>query len=284
MKRLSVMTPSLCFAATLALCLMITPSCNDPQEAPTVRLPIVVDASGVTPLTTDLGYEVTVTSARVVIQDLKLSVAGEVHAASRSPRSYQSQWWWTSKWWTSCAPIPMAHAHPGHEQGGEVTGELLGEFVVEWPADEDRELGAAMLIAGEYSSSQFTFGYGSAKTLNDGDPLIGHTAVIVGTATKSEQTVSFTVVIDAPEGRALVGAPFEAMIREDTTGTLGLRLDVVDSAEGDTLFDAIDFAALDSDRNGSLVIEPENADLEEAYYTLRRAFLSHDHYSVVLQE
>lgn len=260
---------SIVFCIVVSLCAWGGSSCGDPSEAPRVQLPVVVDASGLTPLTTDLGYEVELTSVRLAINGIVFTIAGEVHTASL---------WQT----LSEAILPKAHAHPGHNQGGEVTGELPGELIVDWPADDGRELGVATLIAATYSASNFTFWRGSAENLDAEDPLVGHTAILSGTATKGGQATDFTIIVDSPIGRELVGAPFNATINANTTGTLNLRFNAVDALEGDTVFDTIDFAALAVD--GSVVIEPGVPEVEEAYNTFRRAFQTHDHYSIEHKE
>ena len=112
-------------------------ACSEPSEAPRVELPVVVDASQVVPVTTDLGYEVELSSARIVMDDLLFTVAGEVHAASL--------WRPVSEF-----VVPTAYAHPGHYQGGEVSGELLGTFVVDWPAEHGRELGNRVIHEGRF--------------------------------------------------------------------------------------------------------------------------------------
>ena len=253
-----------------ALCLS-SGGCSPPSEAPRVALPIVVDASGVVPVVTDLEYEVEISAARVVIQDLVFTVAGDVHTSAQGRGLFE-------------AIFPVAYAHPGHYQGGEVTGELLGDFVVDWPADEGRALGVTTLLVATYRAANFTFGRGSPERLSADDPLLGHTAVLSGTATRAEQRIRFTIVVDSPEGRALVGAPFEASVDAETRGALRLRFNTLDGLEGDSIFDAIDFAALDEDGDGIVVIEPGAGEVEDAYNSFRRAFQTHDHYSVELQE
>lgn len=246
-------------------------SCGDPSEAPRVELPLVVDASGVGTVTTDLGYEVELSEVRVVIRDVLFTIAGEAHTASL----------WRG---LSEALLPRAHAHPGHYQGGDVTGELPGLFVVDWLGEEGRELGVATLIAGTYTAANFTFERGSADTLPPGDPLIGHTALLSGTASKSGQQVRFTVVIDSPEGRTLVGAPFEAQIGTSASGRLLFRFETRDPLEGDTFADGIDFFELNSDSDGVVRIDSNTAETEEAYNVIRRTFQTHDHYAIRYQE
>jgi hypothetical protein len=241
-------------------------ACGEPEEAPRVELPVFVDPSGTGAVTTDLGYTIELTEARTVIEDLTFAIAGEAHEASLWRR-------------LSRLVIPAAYAHPGHFQGGDVTGELRGRFVLSWlPGGE--EVGRATLLAGTYTSANFTFGRGGA---GDGAAaLSGHTAVLGGSAKKGGGTVRFTATLDAPEGRELIGAPFELQVRQGSKERLGFRLVLKDPLEGDTLFDGLDFAALDADGDGELAIEASSAAeaVVEAYNLLRRRFMTHDHFDV----
>ncbi len=245
-------------------------ACGDPKEAPRVELPVVVDASGITTVENDLGYEVTLTEARVMMENLAFTVAGEAHTASLWDR-------------VSEFAIPSAYAHPGHFLDGDVTGELRGRFELDWTGGEDTTLGTATLIVGAYKSANFTF---IRATADDGlasdDPLLGHTAVLRGTATKDATTLEFTVIIDSPEGRDLVGAPFELHVTEGASIQLGVRLLTLDPFESDTLFDGIDFAALSPDNQGPLLIDPSATEqpLIDAYNLIRRTFQTHDHFDV----
>lgn len=246
------------------------------QEAPRVELPVRVDCGRVTgagaAVTTDLGYEVTVTDARLALGGLVFTIAGEVHTASLMQR-------------LSDALVPRARAHPGHYQGGEVTGELLGDFALRCAQDQDRELGLATLIVGTYTAANFDFERGSAALgLDAGDALVGHTLWLSGTATRDDTSIAFTVVIDSPLDRQLVGAPFEVSVPADATGALLFRFELLDDIEGDTLFDGLDFALLDPGMSGEVLIAPDVAAVEDAYDALRRTFQTHDHFRVDYQE
>lgn len=245
--------------------------CGDPTEAVRVQLPVMVDASGLAPVTTDLGFTVELTEARLAFERLVFTVAGEVHAGSLMRT-------------LGDALVPSAYAHPGHYEGGEVTGELPGAFVVDWAKDDGRVLGEATLIAGAYTASNFTFARADAEQLAAEDMMLGHTAVLSGTAARGETQIAFTVIVDAPEGRVLVGAPFEAEVGEGSTGTLRLQLDLTDPLEADTLFDNLDFSLLDEDGDGALVLGPDRPQGEEAYNLIRRTLLTHDHYRVRLED
>ena len=254
---------------TLSLVGMI--SCEEPKEAPLVKLPLVIDHSSLPVFTSDLGYEIELTSVRMAVQDFSFTTSGQLH---------------TTYIWPTISKylIPSANAHPGHDQGGEITGELLGDFILEWPPNETKKLGIATLIAGSYRATNFTFGFGSDNLLTPDDPLVAHTAVLLGMASKGERIISFMIMIDAPENRKLMGVPFDAMIEADTKGELRLRFNAVDPAEGDTIFDKIDFVDLDEDEDDMIVIAPNLDEVDEAYHTLRRDFLTHDHYSVEFTE
>lgn len=165
-----------------------------------------------------------------------------------------------------------------------MTGELAGDFVIDWLKDDGRKLGSATLITGNYTAANFTFGRGTAELLSADDELLGHTAIISGTAKKGGTSTNFTIVVDSPAGRDLVGVPFEAKVSGDSTGELKFRFHTVDPLGDDTLFDGLDFSELDSDGDGVLRIEPEVVEVERAYNEFRRVFQTHNHYIIEFQE
>jgi hypothetical protein len=254
-----------------------------PSEAPRVQLPIVVDGSGLVVATTDLGWTIEFEQARLVIEDLEFTTAGEVHE-DRQP---------LGKGWLARLLLPTAHAHPGHYQGGEIIGELPGEFVLDFLAGDGAELGVATLIVGEYTAVNFVFRRADADELDPLDPLVGHTAILAGTASKDGQTIAFSIAIDSPPERELVGAPFEYTIEEGKLVELGLRMLSTDPNEGDHLFDGIDFAALDAaDGSADSVVTLIDPELEpsqaseaiDAYNQIRRDFQTHDLFDIHVRE
>ncbi len=252
----------------VALVGVLAAGCAGAEEAPRLTLPVVVDGSGMTPVHTDLGYEVTLTEARLVADDLEFTIAGEAHTASL--------------WQRLCElVVPPAHAHPGHYEGGDVTGELRGHFVLDLIADDTEPLGTAELIAGVYQSINFTFGKATLDDgLSEGDPLLGHTALLVGSASRGGQSFPFSVALDTPESRQLVGAPFQVELTKDSRLTLELGLVTLDPVEGDTLFDGIDFGALPLDARGNMTLDATSGvrAMVDAYNTLRGTFMTHDHF------
>ncbi len=256
------------FARWATCCVLLQLGCGQANEAPQVGLPVVVDSGGITAIDTDLGYRVELDEARVVISDLVFTVAGEVHTVALLHRASEML-------------IRTAHAHPGHSQGGEVTGELPGSYVIDWASEEGRILGTGTLIAGTYTAANFVFASGTeALGLPADDPLIGHTAIIRGTATRDGTSVGFTIVVDSPEGRELIGAPFEATIDADATDEIRFRFEPRDPIELDTVFAGIDFIALDDDQDGVVLITPDDVAVETAYNDFRRVFQTHDHFRV----
>lgn len=254
-----------------------------PSEAPRVQLDVVVDGSGLRESTTDLGWTITLTQARLALADLEFTTAGELHATRPAePRS-----------WLLALLIRSAHAHPGHYQGGELIGELPGAHVLDFIAGDGEQLGTATLIVGDYTAANFTFRRAQADELPAGDPLIGHTALLQGTAVKDGESVAFTLLIDSPIDRQLVGAPFEYTVTQDTNVALGVRMLDTDPYEGDHLFDGIDFSGLDAadgsaDGNVVLVdpeLVPEQADLLlDTYNRIRRDFQTHDLFDIEARE
>jgi hypothetical protein len=269
--------PSRCdrakFAGLVALACAL--SCTEAQEARHVELVVLVDGSCTLSTLTNLGYTVQLQEAQLAMSDLQFSVAGEVHAAARP---------------NSRAPLrtlllPRVHAHPGHYTGGEVTGELLGRFVVDWIGDPGVELGRATLLEGHYDSANMTLERAQPSEVSAASPLIGHSAWLRGTATKDGAEVSFVALVDAPPGRQIVGFPFDLRVHAHTDARLGLQLCTVDPLEQDTLFDDIEFATLtpasSGSFNGQVVLEEASqAPNLAAYQRLKRALLSHDHFVV----
>jgi hypothetical protein len=259
---------SRCLLSLSAVALFV--GCSEAEEASRVRLEVVADPSGLEEtVTTDLGYDVELESVRVVLEDLQFAIAGEAHS-SLWPRLYE-------------AFVPSAHAHPGHFQAGDVTGELSGHFVVEWSGREPRPIGTATLLAGRYQSANFELARASsADELSDEDPLLGHTAVLVGEARRGNFSVRLQLTLDSPSGRQLTGVPFEHEVKSSSTETLGLRFLPRDMLEGDTVFDGIDFLSIDVDGDGDLQLGPDASDEASvnAYNQLRRTFQTHDHFDV----
>ncbi|MFV8752427.1 hypothetical protein ACNOYE_17920 [Nannocystaceae bacterium ST9] len=266
--------------STLGL-LALTLACA-PSEAPRVELPIVADGSGLAISTTDLGWTIEFEQARLAIGDLEFTTAGEVHEARTAEAGR----------WLLGLVLPSAHAHPGHYQGGEIIGELPGAFVLDLIAGDGDELGVATLIVGDYTAANFGLRRASADELPEGDPLIGHTAILAGTASAGEQVIAFSIVIDSPIDRRLVGAPFDYTVTEQSPSEgveLGVRLLDTDPQEGDHLFDGIDFAALDA-ADGAVdgvvtLIDPERdpalaSEQVDAYNQIRRDFQTHDLFDI----
>lgn len=258
------------FAVRFLLCAWVLPACAGSKEAPQVELPVFADASGISVVTTDLGYVIELSEARASVENFEFTVAGEVHAASIWQR-------------VSALLTARAFAHPGHLQGGDVTGELPGRFILHWLPITNTDLGTATLLTGLYEGANFSFVLSELEDgLVENDPLLGHTAFLRGRATKDGEAVDFVAAIDAPVGRELIGAPFTLAVKESSRERLGIRLLTEVSRGGATLFDALDFAALDADGDGQLRFARDASEpaVVEAYSLLRRRLQTHDHFDV----
>jgi len=257
-------------ARLLIPCLWVASACGGSTEATQVTFPLFADSSEIATITTDLGYEIELQEARLVVENFQFAIAGEAHDASL--------------WRRLSRPfVGTAWAHPGHFEGGDVTGELQGHFLVEWLPEGGSTLGKAKLLTGQYKSMNFTFARASEDDdLDEKDPLLGHTARLLGIASKDSLSIEFEALIDSPEDRQLIGVPFEEDVGEDTDDRLGFQLDPVDPYEKDTLFDGLDFSALDEDGDGKIMIEEASTEeaLIDAYNRLRRTFQTHDHFFV----
>jgi hypothetical protein len=240
--------------------ILLTPlACAPSQEATRVALPVALAAGPPATGTTDLGWAVELTGARVAVRDLQFTIQGEMHGATA----------WLG--WL----VPTAWAHPGHYAGGDVTGELLGEFVLDW-GGPGGELGVAELLTGQYNGFNFTFrAAGDADGLAADDPLRGHTAHFAGVARKDGVAVAFSAVLDVDDGTQMVGGPLDDEVTAESDETIVLAFNPVDPVDGDALFDGVDFAALDPDGDGQAQILPG----EVAHNVVRRALQSHVHYA-----
>jgi hypothetical protein len=238
------------------------------EEAYRVSLPVRADAHDIEVIETDRGYTIELSEARLAVADLQFAIAGEEHAASP---------WRTLHDWL----VPVAHAHPGHSSGGDVTGELLGQFVIRWLPRAEAPLGLATLLEGDYQSANFAFARAvSEQGLPPDDVLLGHTAVLRGTATRGAERLAFVAVLDASDTEELVGVPFQADIRAGVPTVIGFELLPRDPFEGDTLFDGIDFVRLARDAGGVVNIMPGASDPEVAvaYERLLATFETPDHF------
>jgi hypothetical protein len=240
------------------------------QEAVMVRLPVETDGAGLVSSMTDLGYQVQVDTYRLAFRDLQLTIHGEAHTASLS----RPQRLWQA---VENALVPTAHAHPGHLAGGEVTGELNGSFIFEYPPKGKQSLGQATLLTGQYEGANLTFRKaGPTDNLLASDPLLGHSAYIEGSAQKAGKTVRFTAQVDVDDGTQMVGAPCEVRIDEVSKPTLLFQVLTVDPYSTKKLFSGLDFNAYDADGDGQLAIAPG----QDAHNILRRAVQVHDFFYV----
>lgn len=235
-------------------------ACVPSQEAESVRLQVAVDGSQLGDVVNDLGYEVHLEAAKLAIGDVGFTISGEMHGA-------------TASLWRLV--VPTAWAHPGHYAGGDVTGVMSGMFVADFLSGDGATLGEALLIVGDYNGANIDLRV--ASDAEDVDPLKDHTAYFAGTARRGGQTIVFTAALDVDAGVQVVGAPFEDTITVDSQGPLRLQLIARDPTGGLTLFDGLDFAALDGDGDGQVAIVPGDA----AHNVFRRALATHVFYDVV---
>ncbi|MDJ0762094.1 MAG: hypothetical protein QNJ97_03820 [Myxococcota bacterium] len=240
-----------------------TPTGDEPAL---VMLPLTSRGTGLEPCITDLGWRVQVSTFRLAVRDFEFTIEGETHAKRWLP--------------IKRLLVPEAMAHPGHDGGGDVTGELLGDFLLDLVGSNGQSLGNAALLEGDYHGANLAFrSAGLMDGLNSDDPIFGHTAYLAGTAQKNDLLLAFTAVIDVSPDTQMVGGLFNLKVREDTVATLVFEVLTTDPAEGDTLFDGIDFSALDADGDGAASIVPGQA----AHNMLMKTLIRHDHYQIAVQ-
>lgn len=234
-------------------------ACGGSEEAATVELPVATSGAALAPATTDLGYQVKVERMRAAVSGIQFTIEGEMHAGIAPPGTV---------------------LHPGHSAGGEVTGELPGDFVLAWDGTTPLPLGTGTLIVGDYKGANFTLRAADARdALPAGDPLLGHSFHLTGEITQAGTTRPFDAVLDVEPATAIIGAVFEGEITEASTETLAIAFYPTDPNELDTPFDAIDWFALPVAPSGAIEIRPGT----DAHNILRRAIATHDHYGVLIQ-
>ncbi len=236
----------------------------DTSLAPRVELDVVVQATEHSFDADDTQIELT--EVRMALDTIEFTTEGEMHArAGLLPTLHD-------------LVVPSALAHPGHSAGGEVVGELVGRHVVD-VLDSDSSIGVATLLEADYSGANFTFAVAQASDgLSEDDPLIGHSFVLAGTATRGQVQVDFVAYVDQDEDRSIIGLPLSFTATENSTERLALRFDPVDAIEGDTIFADVDIVSLDEDADGFVEISADEH--PEAWANLRRNLQVHDHYAV----
>ncbi len=237
--------------------------CSPEGEEPArLTLPFVVSDAGIEPVENAEGWTVTLSAFRLAVADIEFTIEGETHAS------------------LSDLIVPPAMAHPGHYAGGEVTGELLGRFILDLQGGE-HPVGDATLLTGEYHGVNLGFRVADEQDgLDEDDPLLGHTAHLEGVATQGDRAIDFSATLDVAEGTEMVGGPFELSLTEETEGVMVLRVLTLDPSEGDTLFDGLDFGALDEDGDDAVEIAPGTAE----HNVLMKTLIRHDHYDTVFRD
>ena len=203
---------------------------------------------------TDLGYAVTFTEARFAIRDLLFTQNGEAHMAVLQR---------LSNWL-----VPEAHAHPGHNHGGDITGEAQGRWVVSF-LDSGTSFAIGTLAEGDYDAADVRYTVADEELVDAADPLFGASVLLAGSATRDEETVSFTVRLTYDDGALVAGVAFDATVRLGSNVWLSfLPYDPLSDAH---LMDGVDFLAL---AEGDTVALDGTG---EAGSALRARLLTHDH-------
>jgi len=231
-------------------------ACTSTEEAARVDLPVSTAGTSFAPAATDLDYQVSVERMSVAVSGIQFTIEGEMH--------------------TGLAP-PGTVAHPGHSAGGEVTGELPGDYVFQWSGQTRPTLGVATMIVGYYLGANFSFRTAVAADVPAGDPLVGHAIHLSGTVSKAGVSKPFDALFDVEPNTNVIGAVFEDEINETSTETLGFVFFPTDPSEGDTPFDGVDFFTTFT--GASIEIRPGS----DTHNIIRRAIQTHDHYGVVPQ-
>jgi hypothetical protein len=141
--------------------------------------------------TTDTGWRVALTSARMVLGPIYLF---------ENPSPLQGGP--MGHWWRRLGDVlvPTAHAHETFFSGGQVLGEWDRELVFDLLAEDGatRVLGRSPGIAGVARSFSLLLQPPSRALGEEAAGLEGHSARLEGTATREGRTVAFRALLDFP--------------------------------------------------------------------------------------
>lgn len=258
--RSSRFVPPFSLIAAPLLALLLLGGCGEDTATSFVEVPTRIAPLSESGDATDLGYEVTLTRVDLASGAILFTRNGEIHTASLWQRVRETL-------------VSTAHAHPGHGQGGEVTGEALGPWVLRFSEADGAAFATASLAPGAYDGADLSFvSAGEEHGVSPDDPLYGSSVYLEGEAEREGITYAFSASVGNMAGQSSVGIPFDASV--DGSGVIELHVLVKNPFEEETLFDAIDFEALDTDTDGFVSLNES----DEATNRLRRALLSHDFY------
>lgn len=213
-------TPSSSAAVALAALCLVGAGCGDQGGASRVSYPLQLETADTSKLTTDDGYTVTLSEARLSLGPVRLFAGEPLFAAG--PRES-----WPVRAMRTLLGIGVAHAHPGHYQQGEAMGELLAARVVDLLQPGD-VLGSVDGVTGAVRSARVT--------LSPAQALGGHVIRIRGSAVKGSRTVAFAATLDEPIDVSGIACTADVTA---AGGALTLR------PEPGRWVERIDFAALD---------------------------------------
>lgn len=194
-------------------------ACADGRSS--LSVPVVIAPSEPNVVLED-GVEVSFDHAELTLADLRLE--GPIETARRWPR---------------LSLIQAAHAHPGHDAAGAVTGELLGAWTVDLLGDPV-DAGSALCWEGDLSTARLGLPAEPAATFEG-------TASVDGTV----RPFSFTV----SPGVEVTGLPAEGTL--DSADPLDRMTLSVDLA---AVVTHIDWRTEDSDGDGILTIHDGDID------------------------
>lgn len=266
---------SLGFAALLALG-VASSGCSDSKETRYQRdIPIFV-APYVHTFETDLGFTIVLDEIEFAAHAIHFTQAGEAHEASRKP--------------LRDLLFPIAHAHPGHNHGGETTGEMQEPAHVRFAIDAPGSpFGYADLAEGQYDAANMVLNHiGSEQSCPitspaDEAPSTLPSIRITGSAEKDRVEHYFVAEIQLERCRTITGIPFDAYVNEyGAVGTIRLLFEGQSryaNLEGiyPTVFDGIEFDRFAGERDvvyGDLLLHSDRP----TETMLRARLQSHDYY------
>ncbi len=239
---------------------------GEAEQAQRHDLEVVTDGSALESVETDEGYQVEVESVTLRVRSVEFTAGGEAHASRGLER-------------IAALLIRRAHAHPNHQAGGEVVGELPGPLLLTWRPGQSEVAGTGRFLEAEYQGYNLEF---SGDPIDEDDPLEeGLMARIEGSFDDGGGEVPFVADIEATDTAQIFGGVLRGNIPDDVDTAVALKLLTEDDWTEATLFDGVRFSQVDLDEAGVAQIDIDSEPV--AHGMIRIALREHGFYDGKLQ-
>ena len=253
--------------ATALVVTFATACGGEAEQAQRFDVEVFTDGHALERFETDEGYEVELDVVKLRVQTLEFTTGGEAHAQGPLQRLAQSI-------------VPHAHAHPNHEAGGEVAGEVTGPLVLSWRPDELVAVDTGRFLEANYAGYNLDF---TGEPTGEEDPLDeGLMAYLEGSFDDGDEERPFVAAIEVSDVAQVFGGILQGRIPDEAPGGVALVLLVEDDWAQTTLLDGVRFSQIETDDEGVVHIDEDSA--PAAHGMVRHSLREHGYYDGRLLE